>query len=172
MIFKLIKIIMLKFNFIPKDKYIEEVELRKLYQSQYLNEKRNSEKNELEERISILENSINARDREIETLRTREKIWINDNDKQLDTKKLKQWSKTVRERDGKCVACNSTKDLTAHHKYSKSIHVSLAYMKSNGITLCKICHRELHIKYGNLCEVENLEKFLLKKEGDRLLANH
>lgn len=59
-------------------------------------------------------------------------------------KKLKEWSKQVRERDGnKCVICGSTENLNAHHILPKEgkIFKSLMFDLDNGITLCVSHHK-------------------------------
>lgn len=56
----------------------------------------------------------------------------------------KQWSKAVRERDGKCVECGETRGLHAHHKKRWKDYPSLRYDVANGITLCQPCHQRAH----------------------------
>ena len=59
-------------------------------------------------------------------------------------KKLKEWSKLVRQRDSnKCVVCSSTKFLNAHHILPKEakIYKDLMLDLDNGITLCSKHHK-------------------------------
>lgn len=70
----------------------------------------------------------------------------------LSMNKLSSWAKKVKE-IGKCDLCKSKKDLTAHHVYSKSLHISLAYDLSNGKCLCIKCHTAYHKKYSLNIEV-------------------
>jgi hypothetical protein len=57
----------------------------------------------------------------------------------------KNWRKSVFERDGyRCVVCNSHSDLHAHHKKEFHEFPELRFDVSNGITLCKIHHAEIH----------------------------
>ena len=48
-----------------------------------------------------------------------------------------EWSKAVRDRDGKCQECGKTTDLHAHHIKPKSTHPELALVLENGKTLLK-----------------------------------
>ena len=73
-------------------------------------------------------------------------------------KKYERWIKAIKERDGKCVHCGSKENLHAHHikelatlvNEYKQKHGRLEtqdnffYQMDNGITLCKLCHREVH----------------------------
>ena len=51
--------------------------------------------------------------------------------------------------------------LNAHHILNYSTHKELRLKKSNGITFCKKCHKQFHIKYGikNNNRIQ-LDKFL------------
>lgn len=51
----------------------------------------------------------------------------------------KEWSKLVRERDGKCLACGKRSNLAAHHFVRRSIK-STRLIIENGVTLCPGCH--------------------------------
>ena len=59
-----------------------------------------------------------------------------------------QWRKSVFERDS--YTCQSCKviggELQAHHIKTYNKHKLLRFELSNGITLCKKCHRDLHKK--------------------------
>lgn len=64
--------------------------------------------------------------------------------------KNKKWRGKVFARDGcMCQICG-TKDRTiqAHHIYSWRSHKKLRYVTSNGVTLCKNCHKKFHKEYG------------------------
>jgi hypothetical protein len=53
-----------------------------------------------------------------------------------------QWSKLVRERDGKCLYCGRSADqyvLNAHH-FRGCAEKATRLMLANGITLCVMCH--------------------------------
>jgi hypothetical protein len=58
----------------------------------------------------------------------------------ITTKKLDiLWSKLVRQRDKKCMYCQSTEYLNAHHIFSRS-NLSTRWDLANGICLCSGCH--------------------------------
>lgn len=57
---------------------------------------------------------------------------------------LAEWSKAVKERDGKCMECGREEDLHAHHIKPKSTHPELKLDIENGITLCYGCHKRAH----------------------------
>ena len=59
-------------------------------------------------------------------------------------KKLKEWSKLVRQRDGNmCQICGSIKFLNAHHIFPKEakMYKYLMFDLDNGITLCSNHHK-------------------------------
>jgi len=60
------------------------------------------------------------------------------------------WKKAVKKRDDyTCQACfYPSKNLCAHHIESRSRNPDLQTELSNGITLCKSCHIEIHSLYG------------------------
>ena len=61
----------------------------------------------------------------------------------------KEWRKEVFKRDGyKCVlcGCNKSGELEAHHIKTRSKHKELILDISNGLTVCKLHHKEIH--YG------------------------
>jgi hypothetical protein len=60
---------------------------------------------------------------------------------------IADWSLRVRTRDGfKCLLCEATENLTAHHWYVSDHHAHTArYAIANGATLCYACHiRGIH----------------------------
>lgn len=57
---------------------------------------------------------------------------------------IRQWSKEIRDRDGKCLECGRTEDLHAHHIKPRSTHPELSFELSNGKTLCYGCHKAEH----------------------------
>lgn len=67
------------------------------------------------------------------------------------------WSWVIRNRDKKCILCGSKEELHAHHiipikantKYIKA-NPKYKYDTSNGITLCKKCHQEMHKMYKGI----------------------
>jgi hypothetical protein len=58
------------------------------------------------------------------------------------------WSLMVRTRDKKCMKCDSTENLHAHHIKSYKDHEEMRYDVNNGITYCADCHREWHKENG------------------------
>lgn len=56
------------------------------------------------------------------------------------TKEDKEWAKAVKERDGSCVICGSTKRLNAHHVLPRE-NLKTKHDILNGITLCPLHHR-------------------------------
>ena len=59
------------------------------------------------------------------------------------------WRQSVLKRDDfKCVVCGDIENLEAHHMYGYKENPNLATETSNGITLCKWCHKKYHSKYG------------------------
>jgi hypothetical protein len=63
------------------------------------------------------------------------------------TSKLISWRKMIYKRDNySCQRCGSNNKLQAHHIKKFIDYPELRYDISNGITLCKLCHENLH--YG------------------------
>ena len=56
-------------------------------------------------------------------------------------KALILWGKIVRERDGKCLYCNVTKGLNAHHLLCKERYPMYMFDLDNGFTLCIKHHK-------------------------------
>jgi hypothetical protein len=58
---------------------------------------------------------------------------------------LSLWSKFVRLRDGgRCVNCSSPDGIAAHHIVRKCVLTEASLQVGNGITLCRICHKDPH----------------------------
>jgi len=65
------------------------------------------------------------------------------------------WSRFIRIRDGsRCVVCRSRKDLLAHHIVRKSFPVEARFQTGNGITLCRVCHRQPHEAFNRKANLE------------------
>ena len=65
--------------------------------------------------------------------------------------KLWRWRDKVYKRDGyTCAKCKDNKggNLVSHHIYSWNDHPKLRFITNNGITLCEMCHKDFHHKYG------------------------
>lgn len=63
----------------------------------------------------------------------------------------KLWESRVRDKDNnKCVRCGEKRKskLVAHHIKNFAQYPELRLIVDNGITFCKECHKEFHIKYG------------------------
>ena len=58
------------------------------------------------------------------------------------------WSLMVRVRDKKCMKCDATEDLHAHHIQSYKDHEEMRYDVNNGVTYCGDCHRQWHKENG------------------------
>lgn len=58
------------------------------------------------------------------------------------------WSLMVKIRDKKCMICDSTEALHAHHIKSYKDHEELRYDVNNGVTYCKDCHIQWHKENG------------------------
>jgi HNH endonuclease len=72
--------------------------------------------------------------------------------------KRRQWRQAVLKRDGyKCMKCKRKRGggkLEAHHIKKWSTHIHLRYEVSNGIALCKQCHKQINnheVLYERLC---------------------
>lgn len=58
---------------------------------------------------------------------------------------LRLWSRLVKTRDGhRCVNCEATTEIEAHHIIRKILSPASALDVGNGITLCRSCHRCIH----------------------------
>jgi hypothetical protein len=62
-------------------------------------------------------------------------------------KQFKDWQKSVFTRDyWTCQLCGSRKDIHAHHIKQFAFYPELRFELSNGITLCRSCHKKRHKK--------------------------
>jgi hypothetical protein len=62
---------------------------------------------------------------------------------------LIQWRKLVFQRDNfVCNICGKNGGVNAHHKDSWDLSKDRRYDLSNGITLCRSCHKKFHMFYG------------------------
>ena len=71
--------------------------------------------------------------------------------KERKTYKYREWRLSVFKRDKyTCQCCGDNKggNLRAHHLRSYDLHENERYNIDNGITLCEICHKDFHNKYG------------------------
>ena len=67
-----------------------------------------------------------------------------------NSKTLREWRKKVFERDDYiCFKCNKRGgELNAHHINSYGKYPKQREVVTNGLTLCEICHKDFHDKYG------------------------
>ncbi len=63
---------------------------------------------------------------------------------------LFEWTRFIKERDGRCIDCGSLEELHAHHIKAKKQYPDLSLETDNGETLCFICHRKRHPDLGRL----------------------
>ena len=85
------------------------------------------------------------------------KKWRNNN-----TKPLKEWKMSVLERDSySCRDCGSKENLCSHHIIPVKENKSAAFLRMNGVTLCKDCHYKTEDYGGKRKEKFKLEKFSL-----------
>lgn len=62
-----------------------------------------------------------------------------------NSREMLLWKKLIYARDGyRCVICSSNKEINAHHIKSFAKYPEYRFALSNGITLCHICHKEVH----------------------------
>ena len=60
---------------------------------------------------------------------------------------LRLWGRFIKERDAyRCVCCESTTSIQAHHIVRKTLYPWGAAETGNGITLCQECHGRVHEK--------------------------
>lgn len=69
--------------------------------------------------------------------------------KKVSLRTMTAWAAQVKERDlYTCRDCGATKNLEAHHIYSKSKHPHRILELDNGTTLCQPCHKYEHSTNG------------------------
>lgn len=62
---------------------------------------------------------------------------------------LSLWGRYIRNRDeNRCVVCQSTDRIQAHHIFRRSLYPYGWYDLGNGISLCHDCHREPHANFN------------------------
>ena len=59
------------------------------------------------------------------------------------------WAKSIKDRDAQCVKCGSISNLHAHHIVPWNEDIEKRYDFNNGITLCKVCHFDIHNRREN-----------------------
>jgi len=60
------------------------------------------------------------------------------------------WREAVLARDDfTCQNCGSKEDLQAHHIIPVNENPDFSFVVTNGVTICKKCHRQYHSNYGN-----------------------
>lgn len=57
------------------------------------------------------------------------------------------WGRAVRRRDRRCVVCDATTHLEAHHLYNINSHPDLCLILENGVTLCATHHQDFHCSH-------------------------
>lgn len=70
--------------------------------------------------------------------------------------KISDWATEIKNRDGRCVICQTKTDLEAHHVFHVNPHDKIYYGVNNGVTLCKDCHNKYHERFGVDCNIKNL----------------
>lgn len=74
-----------------------------------------------------------------------------ENEKIRHSPEMKLWQEKVKERDDNfCQKCGEIRvgKIMAHHILNFSKYIGLRFKKINGITFCRQCHKEFHMKYG------------------------
>lgn len=77
---------------------------------------------------------------------------------ELNPKNDIQWSSIIKSRNGnKCIYCDETDHLDAHHLAPKAIYPSLRFNINNGITVCKGHHgvaADIFKRLLQICRIE------------------
>lgn len=101
------------------------------------------------------------------------------NKKRTEKYCLKLWARFIKARDNhKCVACKSSRRITAHHICRKSFLNEAKFQTGNGITLCQDCHTEAHKGFNGRADLnlpmdeEGGEKIEILTELYGLLLNN
>jgi hypothetical protein len=67
---------------------------------------------------------------------------------------LRLWSRFIKARDGfRCLCCESTEQIQAHHIIRKTLYPWSALDLGNGITLCRACHKRVHAEFNRRPDV-------------------
>lgn len=75
--------------------------------------------------------------------------------------KHKSWSIAIKKRDNyACQKCSSNTSLIAHHINSWKNFPQERFDMNNGVTLCLICHKNLHKTWGKISIRENFLNFI------------
>lgn len=62
---------------------------------------------------------------------------------------LRLWGRFIKTRDSfRCVCCDSTSRIQAHHIIRKTLYPRGAFDTGNGITLCSECHARVHAEFN------------------------
>lgn len=82
--------------------------------------------------------------------------------KSRNSSSYQEWRLQVYEQDNyTCIKCSSRGgELAAHHIESWNDNKELRFELSNGITMCKTCHKDFHSLFGYNTTVEDLNKYL------------
>jgi 5-methylcytosine-specific restriction endonuclease McrA len=78
-----------------------------------------------------------------------------------------EWTKKVKERDGKCLACGRKEKLHAHHILNFKDFPEKRFDLDNGMTLCVTCHNKLE-KMGKPGHRKGIKHTKESKERMRL----
>jgi hypothetical protein len=77
--------------------------------------------------------------------------------KNISNRTLNAWAIQIKKIQPKCMTCNATENLHAHHILAKVDYPQYALRLLNGITLCEDCHISVHhspsIDKTNITEV-------------------
>ena len=68
------------------------------------------------------------------------KLYSKKNQKGVNTKQDLEFRKSIKERDGKCIVCDTKDNLSVHHIDPWVSNESLRFAPENCVTLCKSCH--------------------------------
>lgn len=80
---------------------------------------------------------------------------IGETAKKRNNYEYRKWRKGIIDRDKVCQMCRRKKDLEVHHIVHFADAPELRLCDSNGVTLCRKCHRKLHKedKHGTKTDV-------------------
>lgn len=91
-------------------------------------------------------------------------LWTYPN-KQDGRKRLNHWKNEVL-KDNVCACCGGDKHLEAHHIFGYSKYEMLRDEPTNGIVLCKWCHKKYHSYYPGDANPKDLIKFIKRFGGN------